>query len=58
MPGKVPSPGDLRAEVERLVVGDLLGPAGGQDETLSGSERVCNRYLILNWPRERHWAQA
>jgi hypothetical protein len=28
----VPSPTQLRAKLEEMVVGDLLGPAGGPDE--------------------------
>jgi hypothetical protein len=40
-----PTPTDLRDELERLIVADLLGPAGGEDETLPGAERVRDRYL-------------
>lgn len=41
-----PSPAALRRELEALVVGDLLGPAGGEDETLPGRGRVRDRYLV------------
>src|SRR5881396_2398213 len=33
----------LRRELEDLVVGDLLGPAGGDEETLPGQIRVRDR---------------
>jgi len=45
-PALAPSPAALRRELEQLVVGDLLGPAGGQDETLPGRTRVRDRYLV------------
>jgi len=41
-----PSPATLRRELLDLVVGDLLGPAGGERETLDGRERVAVRYLL------------
>ena len=41
-----PKPEDLRRELESLIVADLLGPAGGEDETLPGGERVRDRYLL------------
>ena len=41
-----PTPADLRRELEQLVVGDLLGPAGGENETLPGRTRVRDRYLV------------
>jgi hypothetical protein len=41
-----PSPAGLRREFEDLVLGDLLGPSGGQDETLPGQIRVRDRYLV------------
>ncbi|MFP5327659.1 MAG: DISARM system helicase DrmA [Acidimicrobiia bacterium] len=41
-----PSPAGLRRELESLIVGDLLGPAGGDDETLPGRSRVRDRYLV------------
>ncbi len=40
-----PTPAALRRELEQLVVGDLLGPAGGDEETLPGRTRVRDRYL-------------
>lgn len=41
-----PSPVALRAELERLIVNDLLGPAGGPEEELDGAEFVRDRYLV------------
>ncbi|MHB8464562.1 MAG: hypothetical protein ACYDH6_13900 [Acidimicrobiales bacterium] len=41
-----PRPAALRREFEDLVLGDLLGPAGGADETLPGRIRVRDRYLV------------
>ena len=42
-----PIPAALRRELEALVVGDLLGPAGGDEETLPGERtRVRDRYLV------------
>ena len=32
---KVPNPAEIRAELEAMVVGDLLGPAGGENEELT-----------------------
>ena len=40
------TPASLRRELEDLVVGDLLGPSGGDDETLPGRIRVRDRYLV------------
>ncbi len=40
-----PPPADRRAELEDLVIGDLLGPAGGENETLPGRIRVRERYI-------------
>ncbi len=45
-PPLAPSPAALRREFQDLVVGDLLGPAGGDDETLPGRTRVRDRYLV------------
>lgn len=45
-PLAAPAPEQLRDELERLIVADLLGPAGGEDETLPGVERVRDRYLV------------
>ena len=39
------SPRDLRAELERLILADLLGPAGGDHEELD-EPRVSERYLV------------
>src|SRR5205823_6547191 len=41
-----PAPAEIRRELEQLVLGDLLGPAGGDDETLPGRVRVRDRYLV------------
>ena len=38
-------PTDLRAELEDLVVKDLLGPAGGPEEEVD-EPRVSDRYLV------------
>jgi len=46
LPAATPTPEQLREEMERLVVADLLGPAGGEDETLPGFDRVRDRYLV------------
>jgi hypothetical protein len=40
-----PSPAERRAELEKLVIGDLLGPAGGDREVLPGRSRVRDRYI-------------
>lgn len=45
-PLTLPTPAELRSELEQLIVGDLLGPAGGEKETLPGNERVRDRYLV------------
>ena len=42
----VPGPAALRDELEALVIGDLLGPAGGEHETLPGDQPVHDRYLV------------
>lgn len=39
------SPRELRAELERLIVADLLGPAGGDYEEVD-EPRVSERYLV------------
>jgi hypothetical protein len=41
----VPSPVQLRAMLEEMVVGDLLGPAGGPEEELT-ERNVRDRYLV------------
>ncbi len=40
-----PPPAARRDELEQLVIGDLLGPAGGEHETLPGRVRVRERYI-------------
>jgi len=40
-----PSPHQLRAELEAMVLGDLLGPAGGEGEELT-ERTVRDRYLV------------
>src|SRR5260370_11457621 len=41
----IPSPADLREELELMVVRDLLGPAGGPEEELV-EDRVRDRYIV------------
>jgi hypothetical protein len=41
----VPSPAAMRAELEEMVLRDLLGPAGGPEEELE-DDRVQERYLV------------
>ncbi len=41
----IPSPADMREELEMMVVRDLLGPAGGPDEELV-EDRVRDRYIV------------
>jgi hypothetical protein len=43
-----PPPAELRAALERLVVGDLLGPAEGEHERLDAKQfrRMRDRYLL------------
>jgi hypothetical protein len=40
------TPSDIRAELESLIVKDLLGPVGGEHETLPGNIRVRDNYLV------------
>jgi hypothetical protein len=40
-----PNPAEMRKELENLIVGDLLGPAGGENEVLPGKNRVRDRYI-------------
>src|SRR4051794_27595298 len=42
------TPAQLRAELEQLVIGDLVGPAGGEDERLDARQfrRMRDRYLL------------
>lgn len=42
---KTPSPSEIRAELEAMVVGDLLGPAGGESEELT-ERTVRDRYIV------------
>jgi hypothetical protein len=42
---RVPSPRELRAELEQIVIRDLLGPAGGPTEELD-ERSVRDRYLV------------
>ena len=44
-PTPIPSQHQLRAELEAMVVGDLLGPAGGAEEELT-ERNVRDRYLV------------
>lgn len=41
-----PSPAEIREELQALIIGDLLGPAGGADEEIPGRERVRDRYVL------------
>ena len=41
----IPSQHQLRAELEQMVLGDLLGPAGGEHEELT-ERTVRDRYLV------------
>src|SRR5215208_2966793 len=41
----VPTPVQLRSLLEAMVVGDLLGPAGGPEEELT-ERNVRDRYLV------------
>ena len=41
----IPSYHQLRAELEAMVLGDLLGPAGCEDEELT-ERTVRDRYLV------------
>ncbi|MEX1028172.1 MAG: helicase, partial [Candidatus Paceibacterota bacterium] len=42
---KPPSSAEIRAELEAMVVGDLLGPAGGESEELT-ERTVRDRYIV------------
>src|SRR5947208_2414625 len=52
-----PSPHQLRAELEAMVLGDLLGPAGGEHEELT-ERTVRARYLVGVLPPSRPHATA
>ncbi|MGW8439254.1 hypothetical protein ACWGKS_29285 [Nocardiopsis sp. NPDC055879] len=42
-----PTPREIRAELAELVVGDLYGPAGGDEhERFPTYERVTDRYIL------------
>lgn len=41
----VPTPNQIRAELKAMVVGDLLGPAGGESEELT-ERTVRDRYVV------------
>jgi hypothetical protein len=41
-----PSPAALRAELEDMIVRDLLGPIGGERERIPGNERVSDWYAV------------
>jgi hypothetical protein len=45
IPKPTPSQHELRAELETMVLGDLLGPAGGESEELT-ERTVRDRYLV------------
>jgi len=42
---RLPSSAEIRAELEAMVVGDLLGPAGGESEELT-ERTVRDRYIV------------
>lgn len=44
-PTAIPSPHQLRAELEAMVLGDLLGPAEGPNEEIT-ERTVRDRYLV------------
>ena len=52
----VPSQSEIRAELEAMVVGDLLGPAGGESEELT-ERTVRDRYIVgvLTPARSGEW---
>ena len=41
----VPNANEMRAELEAMVLGDLLGPAGGENEELT-ERTVRDRYIV------------
>jgi hypothetical protein len=45
-PESPPMPSALRAELQRIIVADLLGPVGGEDEELPARRQVRDRYLV------------
>lgn len=40
-----PSPSAIREDLQDLIVGELLGPAGGPDEEVT-EERLTERYIL------------
>lgn len=44
--GPTPTPSQLRAELEELIVRDLVGPIWGEDERIPGNERVSEWYAL------------
>ena len=42
----LPTPDNLRDQLTDMVIKDLLGPAGGEEEELDKEERVRERYLV------------
>ncbi|WP_417384170.1 DISARM system helicase DrmA [Gimesia sp.] len=42
---KIPNQSEIRAELEAMVIGDLLGPAGGESEELT-ERTVRDRYIV------------
>lgn len=55
--GGRPSSSDLREDLERLIRGDLQGPAGGPEEEVRES-RVSDRYLVGMLAPRRHRVDA
>lgn len=52
-----PSPAAIRGELEQLVLADLLGPAGGEEEEVT-DRRVSERYLVgMLAPRRQRLVQ-
>lgn len=43
--GPIPSPTELRMQLEKLIVTELLGPVGGETEVIEGGS-VRDRYLV------------
>ena len=43
---RVPSLSEMRAELEEMVVRELLGPVGGEEEEIHERVRVRDRYLV------------
>ncbi|MEZ4479908.1 MAG: hypothetical protein R3B97_01990 [Dehalococcoidia bacterium] len=45
-PAPTPTPSQLRAELEELIVRDLMGPIWGEDERIPGDEKVRDWYAL------------